>query len=69
MKLSANTPAKYTSCQNTAQLHTDLLIRNSANLYRTAFKDVKERVAFHSYESIYKQYELMCIAKASEGFI
>lgn len=36
---------------------------------RTAFKDVKERVAFHSYENIYKQYELMCIARASEGFI
>lgn len=36
---------------------------------RTAFKDMKGRVAFHSYESIYKQYELMCIAKASEGFI
>lgn len=36
---------------------------------RTAFKDVKERVAFHSYENIYKQYEIMCIARASEGFI
>ena len=36
---------------------------------RTAFKEVKERVAFHSYESIYKQYELMCIARASGGFI
>ena len=36
---------------------------------RTAFKDVRERVAFHCYESIYKQYELMCIAKASDGFI
>ena len=38
-------------------------------LNRTAFKDVRERVAFRSYESIYKQYELMCKAKASEGFI
>ncbi len=36
---------------------------------RTAFKEVKERVAFHSYESICKQYELMRIARASEGFI
>ena len=36
---------------------------------RTAFKDVKGRVAFHSYENIYKQYELMCIARASDGFI
>lgn len=36
---------------------------------RTAFKEVKERVAFHSYESILKQYELMCMAKANEGFI
>ena len=36
---------------------------------RTAFKDIKDRVAFHSYESISKQYELMCTARASEGFI
>lgn len=36
---------------------------------RTAFKEVKERVAFHSYENILKQYELMCMAKANEGFI
>ena len=36
---------------------------------RTAFKDIKARVAFHSYEDILKQYELMCIARASEGFI
>ncbi len=36
---------------------------------RTVFKDIKKRVAFHSYESIYKQYELMCIVRASEGFI
>ena len=36
---------------------------------RTAVKDVRERVAFHSYESICKQYEFMCIAKANDGFI
>ncbi len=36
---------------------------------RTAFKEVKERVAFHSYENILKQYELMCMEKASKGFI
>lgn len=36
---------------------------------RTAFKDVKERVAFHSYENILKQYELMCMEKAGKGFI
>lgn len=36
---------------------------------RTAFKDIKDRVAFHSYESISKQYELMRAARASEGFI
>lgn len=36
---------------------------------RTAFNDIKARVAFHSYEDISKQYELMCMARASEGFI
>lgn len=36
---------------------------------RTAFKDVRGRVDFHSYESILKQYELMCAAKASDDFI
>ena len=36
---------------------------------RTAFKDVKKRVIFYSYESIYRQYELMCKARAIEGFI
>ncbi len=36
---------------------------------RTAFKDVKDRIDFHSYESINKQYELMCIERANEGFI
>ncbi|MDY4778159.1 MAG: hypothetical protein SO214_01675 [Prevotella pectinovora] len=36
---------------------------------RTAFKDVKKRVSFSSYESIYRQYELMCKARASDEFI
>lgn len=36
---------------------------------RTAFKDVKKRVIFHSYESICRQYELMCKARASDEFI
>ena len=36
---------------------------------RTAFKDVKKRVFFSSYESIYRQYELMCKARASDEFI
>lgn len=36
---------------------------------RTAFKDVKKRVSFSSYESIYRQYELMCKAIASDEFI
>lgn len=36
---------------------------------RTAFQEVKERVSFHSYENILKQYELMCREKASKGFI
>ena len=36
---------------------------------RTAFKDVKKRVTFHSYESIYRQYELMCKERASDEFI
>lgn len=36
---------------------------------RTAFKDIKARVAFHAYEDILKQYELMCRASVSEGFI
>lgn len=36
---------------------------------RTAFKDVKKRVSFSSYESIYRQYELMCKARASDDFI
>lgn len=36
---------------------------------RTAFRDVKGRVVFHSYENILKQYELMSMAKANKGFI
>lgn len=36
---------------------------------RTTFKDVKKRVSFSSYESIYRQYELMCKARASDEFI
>lgn len=36
---------------------------------RTAFKDVKKRVSFSSYEIIYRQYELMCKARASDEFI
>ena len=36
---------------------------------RTAFKDVKKRVSFSSYESIYRQYELMWKARASDEFI
>ena len=35
---------------------------------RTAFKDIKGRVDFHSYESILRQYEWMCMAK-TEVFI
>ena len=36
---------------------------------RTAFKDIKDRVRFRSYEDINKQYELMCKARANDGFI
>lgn len=36
---------------------------------RTAFKDIKKRVKFHSYEDISKQYDLMCIARENGGFI
>ncbi len=36
---------------------------------RVAFKEIKGRVAFHSYESILKQYELMCQIRVSDGFI
>ena len=36
---------------------------------RTAFKEIKNRVRFHSYEDIIKQYELMCKARQNTGFI
>ena len=36
---------------------------------RTAFKEIKNRVGFHSYEDIIKQYELMCKARQNTGFI
>ena len=36
---------------------------------RTAFKEMKGRIAFHSYENILKQYELMCELQATEGKI
>lgn len=35
---------------------------------RTAFKDVRDRVNFYSYEKVIKQYELMC-EKAKFTFI
>lgn len=36
---------------------------------RTAFKDIKDRVSFHSYENISKQYDMMCAARENGGFI
>lgn len=36
---------------------------------RTAFKDVKNRVKFRSYENIYTQYEQMCKERESGGVI
>lgn len=36
---------------------------------RTAFKDIRKRVVFHSYESVSKQYEVMCEARANVEFI
>lgn len=36
---------------------------------RTAFKDIKNRVFFHSYEDISRQYDLMCAERESGGFI
>lgn len=36
---------------------------------RTAFKEMKSRVCFHSYEDISKQYDLMCAARENKGFI
>jgi hypothetical protein len=38
-------------------------------LSRTAFKDIKERVRFSSYETILTQYELMCKERSNAGFI
>ncbi len=35
----------------------------------TAFKDIKERVGFHTYEDISKQYDMMCEARENGGFI
>lgn len=36
---------------------------------RTAFKDIKGKVAFHSYENITAQYDLMCAEREGTGFI
>lgn len=36
---------------------------------RTAFKDIKQRVNFCSYESIKQQYEMMCIERNYKEFI
>ena len=36
---------------------------------RTAFKDVKERVEFRSYEQVTKLYETMCIQQSIGGLI
>lgn len=36
---------------------------------RTAFRDMKDRIGFHSYEAISRQYDLMCAAKEIEGII
>lgn len=36
---------------------------------RTAFKDIKSKVAFHSYENIIKQHGIMCAAREGTGFI
>lgn len=36
---------------------------------RTAFKDIKDRIGFHTYEDISKQYDMMCIARENGGFI
>lgn len=36
---------------------------------RTAFKDIKNRVKFHSYEDISRQYEVMCMERQLAGFI
>lgn len=36
---------------------------------RTAFKDIRSRVDFHSYEDISRQYDMMCAARENGGFI
>lgn len=36
---------------------------------RTAFKDIKNKVKFHSYENISKQYAIMCAELECTGFI
>lgn len=33
---------------------------------RTAFKEIRDRVAFHTYEDISKQYDMMCAAREIE---
>lgn len=38
-------------------------------LSRTAFKEIKDRVSFHSYEDISRQYSIMCTAQDNSGFI
>lgn len=36
---------------------------------RTAFRDIRDRVGFHTYEDISRQYDYMCAALESGGFI
>ena len=36
---------------------------------RTAFKDIRGRVGFHTYEDISRQYDIMCAARENLGFI
>ena len=36
---------------------------------RTAFKEICGRVAFHTYEDISRQYDIMCAARENGGFI
>ncbi len=36
---------------------------------RAAFKDIRDRVQFHTYESISMQYDMMCRAREMKGFI
>ena len=35
----------------------------------TAFKDMRDRISFHTYEDISKQYDMMCAAREIGGFI